>query len=204
MSPKTYKPTHQTKTHILQIAVDLFNEHGTAAISMNALAEACGISAGNLQYHYSNKEAVIRAIYEGMYLDWEQIYIGMDESFNIETLRAILKKNFGLTWKYRFFYREYAALLRNDKALSKRFREVQEQRITEQEALINLLAGRGRVRTAPDPKEIRNVALIGWVLGNTWLSFIESTGRKIDQSAFDEAVEMMILHFQRYLPEKPQ
>lgn len=200
MSPRTYKASEQTKTAILQKAVELFNEHGTAAISMNALAEACGMSAGNLQYHYRNKEELIRAIYEWMYVDWQKIYTGMDEAFNIETLRAILRKNFDLTWKYRFFYREYAALLRSDKLLSKRFREVQEQRITEQEALIKLLAGKGGVRTAPDPKEIRNVVLIGWVLGNTWLSFIESTGREVNQAALNEAVEMMILHFQRYLP----
>ncbi len=201
MSPKTYKSSQQTKSNILQKAVEMFNENGTAAISMNALAESLGISAGNLQYHYHDKQEVIRAIYELMFADWQNIYTDMDEAFSVETLRKILKKNFDLTWKYRFFYREYAALLRSDKLLSKRFREVQEQRVAEQESLIKLLAGRAGVRTAPDPKEIRNVALIGWVLGNTWLSYIESTCRKIDQSALNEAVEMMISHYQRYLPD---
>ncbi|MEW5873335.1 MAG: TetR/AcrR family transcriptional regulator [Chloroflexota bacterium] len=125
----------------------------------------------------------------------------MDESFDVERLRAILKKHFNLAWKYRFFFREYAALLHNDAQLSKRFGEVQEQRLSQQEALIRLLAaGRGG-GAAPDPKEIRNVALIGWVLGNTWLSYVESTGRKIDSAAFDGAVEIMILPYKPYLPE---
>lgn len=197
MSPRTYKASEQTKTAVLQKAVELFNEHGTAAISMNALAEACGISAGNLQYHYKNKEEVIRAIYEVMYNDWEQIYTGMDESFNLDILRVILGKNFDLTWKYRFFYREYAALLRNDKKLSNRFRELQEQRVAEQEALVNVVAGKNGVKL--NPKETRNVVLIGWVLGNTWLSYIESTGRDVDKSALEEAVEMMLLHYQSYI-----
>lgn len=201
MSPRTYKASEQTKTNILQKALELFNENGTAAISMSALADALGISAGNLQYHYRSKENVIRAIYEVMYLDWQKIYTGMDESFSVETLRAILKKNFDLTWKYRFFYREYAALLRNDPLLGKRFREVQEQRISEQEKLINQLAAKSTVRTVSDSKQIRNVALIGWVLGNTWLSHVESTGRKIDQAALNEAVEMLILHYSPYLPK---
>lgn len=201
MSPRTYKASEQTKTNILQKAVELFNENGTAAISMSALADALGISAGNLQYHYRSKENVIRAIYEVMYLDWQKIYTGMDESFSVETLRAILKKNFDLTWKYRFFYREYAALLRNDPLLGKRFREVQEQRISEQEKLINQLAAKSTVRTVSDSKQIRNVALIGWVLGNIWLSHVESTGRKIDQAALNEAVEMLILHYSPYLPK---
>jgi AcrR family transcriptional regulator len=202
MSPRTYKASEQTKSNILQKAIELFNESGTASISMNALAEALGISAGNLQYHYKSKEEVVRAIYEElMYADWQKIYIGMDEAFDVEALRTILKKNFNLVWKYRFFYREYAALLRHDEILAKRFREVQEQRIAEQEALVNQLAGKGVVRTASNSKQIRNTALIGWVLGNTWLSYIESTGRKIDQAALDEAVEMLILHYSPYLPK---
>ena len=201
MSPRTYKASEQTKNNILQKAIELFNESGTAFISMNALAEALGISAGNLQYHYRNKEEVIRAIYELMFNDWEKIYVSMDESFSAETLRMILKGNFELVWKYRFFYREYAALLRNDKLLSKRFREVQEQRLAEQETLINLLAAKGGVRGASNSKEIKNVVLIGWVLGNTWLSYVESTGKKITQTELEEAVEMMILHYQPYLPK---
>jgi AcrR family transcriptional regulator len=197
MSPRTYKASEQTKINILQKAVELFNEHGTAAISMNALAVSLGISAGNLQYHYKNKEEMIRAIYEMMYLDWQEIYTGMDESFNLDVLHVILAKNFDLTWKYRFFFREYAALLRNDKKLSKRFRELQEQRVAEQEALVNLVAGKNKIKL--DPKETRNVVLIGWVLGNTWLSYVESTGREVNQSALDEAVEMMVLHYQSYI-----
>ena len=198
MSSRTYKASLQTKNNILQKAIELFNESGTASVSMNALAEALGISAGNLQYHYKSKEDVIRAIYELMFADWQLIYTGMDESFSIEKLRALLKKNFDLTWKYRFFYREYAALLRNDLQLSKRFRAVQKQRLAEQETLMILLAKAGGVR-AVDPKEIKNVVLIGWVLGNTWLSYAESTGRKMDKSALDEATAIMMVHYQRYL-----
>ena len=95
MSSRTYKASLQTKNKILLKAVELFNESGTASVSMNALAESLGISAGNLQYHYRSKEDVIRAIYEVMIADWQLIYTGMDESFNIEKLRALLKKNFG-------------------------------------------------------------------------------------------------------------
>ncbi|MFN8382037.1 MAG: TetR/AcrR family transcriptional regulator [Anaerolineales bacterium] len=197
MSPRAYKASEQTKNNILQKAIELYNESGTASVSMSALAEALGMSAGNLQYHYKNKEEMIRAIYEVMYFDWQEIYTGMDESFNLDVLRVILGKNFDLTWKYRFFYREYAALLRHDKTLSKRFREIQEQRVSEQEALVNLVAKKNRIKL--DPKETRNVVLIGWVLGNTWLSYIESTGRDVDKSALDEAVEMMLLHYKSYI-----
>ena len=64
MSPRIYKASQQTKTNIIQKATELFNESGTASLSMNALAEALGISAGNLRYHYKNKEEVVSAIQE--------------------------------------------------------------------------------------------------------------------------------------------
>jgi len=202
MSPKTYKPSQQTKINILQKAVELFNESGTAAISMNALAEACGISAGNLQYHYRNKEEVISEILEVMFKEFDAIYEPITADFTLVTLRQIMRVNFELIWKYRFFYREFAALLRNDKALAKRFREIQEHRITEQEKLIRGLAGAGAARSGLSPEELRNVIQIGWVLGNTWLSYAESMGQKIDDAAMEQAVNVMVQHYKPYLENK--
>jgi len=202
VSPKTYKPSQQTKNNILQKAVELFNENGTATISMNALAEALGISAGNLQYHYRNKEDVIRAILEQMFSEFDVIYQPAEGQFTLDTLRQLMRLNFGIIWKYRFFYRELTALLRNDKNLAKRYREIQEQRIIEQENLIKRLAGEGVVRSDLHPDELRKVVSIGWVLGNTWLSYAESMGHKINEAALTEAVEIMVQHYKPYLESK--
>ena len=203
MSPRTYKASEQTKNNILQTAVDLFNEHGTAAISMNALAEACGISAGNLQYHYRNKEELIRKILEALFKDFDVIYEPITTEFTLDTLRHIMRLNFDIIWKYRFFYREFAALLRNDKILAKRFRDIQEYRISELEKRIRGLAGSGAVRSDLRPEELHNVIQIGWVLGNTWLSFAESMGQKIDEAAMQHAVEIMVQHYKPYFKEIP-
>jgi len=201
MSPKVYKPSLQTKNNILQKAVELFNENGTASVSMNALAESLGISAGKLQYHYRSKEDVIREILEEMYKQFDVIYQPIEGTFTLETLRQIMRLNFNLVWKYRFFYRELAALLRNDKVLANRFRAIQTHRIEEQEALIKRLADSGGVRGDLSPEELRNVILIGWVLGNTWLSYTESMGQKINDAALEQAVEIMVQHYKPYLLE---
>jgi AcrR family transcriptional regulator len=199
MPSRTYRPSLQTKANILSKAVELFNEHGTGAVSMNALAESLGISAGNLQYHYRNKEEMIRAILETMFAEFDSIYERVKDPFTLDTLRQVMRLNFGLIWKFRFFYREFAALLHNDKALAKRYRKIQEIRLAEQEKLIKGLAGSGRVRSDLSPVELRNVILIGWVLGNTWLSFAESMGEKINEAALGQAVEIMVQHYKPYL-----
>jgi AcrR family transcriptional regulator len=198
MSPTTYKPSQQTKNSIIQKAIDLFNEHGTAAVSLNALAEALGISTGNLQYHYRSKEEIIRAILEIMFNDWNAVYQEMDtKSFTMDTLRRTLRINFGLVWKYRFFYRELNALLRNDKILAKRYAAIQEQRLAEQEMLTRqMIMSRGMQSTS---KLLRNIVLAGWVLSNSWLSYVESTGRAIDETVMDDAVEILVQFYKPYL-----
>ncbi len=199
MSPKTYKPSKQTKNNIIQKAIDLFNEHGTAAVSLNSLAVALGISTGNLQYHYHNKEAIVRAILEVMVNDWNVVYQELDtESFTMDTLRRILRINFNLVWKHRFFYRELTALLRNDEILAKRYAAIQEQRLAEQERLTKQMR-RTRGARSMSKTELRNMVVIGWILSNSWLSYVESTGRTVDESVMDDAVEMLIQHYKPYL-----
>ncbi len=199
MSLKTYKPSQRTKSNILQKAIEAFNESGTASVSMNSLAEALSISAGNLQYHYRNKDEVIRAILEEMFKQFDVIYEPAEEPFTLDTLCRLMRLNFDIVWKYRFFFRELSALLRHDRLLARRFREIQEQRLTDQENIIKRLAASGGVRAALSPDELHNVVLIGWVLGHTWLSYAESLGQKIDEAALEQAVEIMVQHYKPYL-----
>ena len=56
--------TRETQTRIIEAAIVLFNEHGTAAVSGNRIAEACGISKGNLHYHFRTKPEIIQSIFQ--------------------------------------------------------------------------------------------------------------------------------------------
>lgn len=201
MSPRTYKPSQLTKHNILQKATELYNESGTASVSMNALAEACGISAGNLQYHYKAKEDIIRAILEDMYREFDVLYTFTDAPFTLDTLRHIMRLGFDINWKYRFFFRELGALLRHDPLLATRFREIQEQRLADQKNSIQQLAQASGIQLALTPEELYHVTFVGWVLANTWLSYVETIGQEINEATLNEAVEVMVQHYKPYFPE---
>ncbi len=203
MAPRTYKPSQLTKQHILQKAVELYNEQGTASISMSALAEACGISAGNLQYHYKNKEELIRAILEDMFNEYGIVYTFAHFPFTLDTLRDLMRVGFTINWKYRFFFRELGALLRHDPLLAARFQAIQEQRLEEQKTFIRLLAQANGLTLTLTPAELHHTTLVGWVLANTWLSYLESLGQVITETTFHEAAEVMVQHYKPYFPESP-
>ena len=52
----------KTKDKIIATAINLFNHHGTKSISTNHIAKEMGISPGNLYYHFSSKNDIIRSI----------------------------------------------------------------------------------------------------------------------------------------------
>jgi AcrR family transcriptional regulator len=202
MSSKTYKSSQKTKASIMEKAVEVFNEKGTAAVSMNSLAKALDISPGNLQYHYRSKKDLIRAILEEMFKEFDVIYESSEGLFTLDTLRRVMLLNFDLVWKYRFFYRENAALLRNDEILASRFREIQEIRLAEQEALLKRVAAAGRVRRVLHPDEFHNVVHMGWVLVHTWLPYAESIGQTINEAALEHAVKIMVQFYKPYIGDQ--
>jgi AcrR family transcriptional regulator len=155
-----------------------------------------------LQYHYRSKKDVIRAILEALFKQFDVIYEPGKEPFSLDTLRRIMRLNFDLVWKYRFFYRESAALLHADPILADRFREIQEIRLEQQEALLKRLAAAGRVRTVLLPDEFHKIVHMGWVLVHTWLPFTESTGQSIDEEALEQAVEIMVQFYEPYIGDQ--
>ena len=60
------------RERIIDSALSLFNARGTGAVSTNHIADAAGISPGNLYYHFNNKEAILRALFERLFTAWDE------------------------------------------------------------------------------------------------------------------------------------
>ena len=58
------------RQRIIDAALMLFNDQGTGAVSTNHIADAAGISPGNLYYHFRNKEEIIRVLFERLFAAW--------------------------------------------------------------------------------------------------------------------------------------
>src|ERR1700753_1794758 len=115
--------TRITQLRILQAALDLFNECGTAAVSSNRIAEHCGISKGNLQYHFRNKQEIILAVFQQAISEMDAGWYRDNLAPTLEHMTTMYVRQLQLILKYRFFYREMADLLRQDPQLRRRFAE---------------------------------------------------------------------------------
>ena len=64
-TPRTSKTTkgEQTRTRILDAALELFKEQGYEETTMREVAERAGVALGNAYYYFSGKESLLEAYY---------------------------------------------------------------------------------------------------------------------------------------------
>ena len=81
-----------TKIKIAQESERLFNTYGYNSVTMRQIADACGISVGNLTYHYPKKEDLLMLEHDGImnsFLDAvfteNSALVGLRGYFTVET-----------------------------------------------------------------------------------------------------------------------
>src|SRR5258707_1915930 len=196
--------TRATQNRILQTALELFNEHGTAAISPNRIAERCGISKGNVQYHFRNKRAIIYAVFqqaiEEMNAGWYRDHLAP----TLEHMAAMFVRQLQLILKYRFFYREMADLLRQDPQLRRRFADNRERRMRDLERFLLTLQARGLMRFPPDPQRLRSIIDVTWIVNENWLNYMDYQDREVTVEAMLEGYAETLEVLRPYLCADPQ
>lgn len=170
-----------TQTRIIDAALELFNERGTAAVSTNHIAEKAAVSPGNLYYHFRNKEDVIRAIFIRIERHWETAFTGpTDESPSGDSVRRTAERTYAGLWKFRFFYRELGALIRRDPVLGHCYRELRKRGLEGTKALLGELATEGVLTGLDDSEELARMANALMLISEFWLAYEEAGGERLD------------------------
>lgn len=192
-----------TKEAIVITALELFNEKGTAAVSTNHIAEAMGISPGNLYYYFRNKEEIIREIYQRMVADMDTAWAtdddevtGLDKFFKAMT--AIQR----MLVSYRFFQKELSILLSNDPELAAINKKVRKARMKEIESFFEYLIESGVMRLPDGEQTLPRLIRIGWLIGDYWLDFLDIEGSPLNEKNIGEGVDLIREILRPYLVEK--
>ena len=78
-----------TKNRIIAESKVLFFELGIANTRLQQIADASGISVGNLAYHFKNKEAIVETVYENLF---EELSVILSQYITQTTIEAFDKQ----------------------------------------------------------------------------------------------------------------
>jgi len=78
--------SERSRTHILDAALKLFSHRGYGATSVRDIAEAAGVSKGNVYHHFADKEAIFRELLD--------VYFGTMSSPEFPFNRALASGTF--------------------------------------------------------------------------------------------------------------
>jgi len=196
--------TRITQLRILQAALELFNGEGTAAVSASRIAERCSISKGNLQYHFPNKRDVIFAIFQLAVDEMDAGWYRDHLEPTLEHMAAMFVRQLQLIVKYRFFYREQADLLRQDPVLRRRYAQNRERRLQVIGKFMQALEARGLMRLPPDPRRLRAILEVTWILSESWVNCIEYQDREMSAATILEGYAAILEVLRPYLSVDPQ
>jgi len=118
----------KTRDKIAVTALRLFNEKGERNITTNHIAAELSISPGNLYYHFKNKQAIIREIFDTYSVELIEHFLPVnlkDDTFI--KLKRYLDNVFSLMWKYRFLYANLPQILQKDAHLHTQYLNLQQQ-----------------------------------------------------------------------------
>lgn len=167
--------TRRTRARVLAESLRLFNERGEAQVTTGLIAEALGMSPGNLYYHFRNKDQIIEELFARFE---ERVDLAPGEASGpeaIEDLWLYLHLMLEAIWDYRFLYRNLHDLLGRNRRLRERFPRMMSRK---REAVVALLEGLARARLLrARPEEIRAISGNLLLVATYWMSFQALGGR---------------------------
>jgi len=137
------------------------------------IAGALKISTGNLAYHYKNKDHIIKAAFEKMQTEREEILSGVQQ---IPSLDKIYKQNKLFTRmgkKYLFLYVDTVHILRNYPNIAALHRKYMEQSIKYVKGTLEYSVGSGNMRPEKVEGEYDRLSHAIWMVMTFWLNQLE-------------------------------
>lgn len=190
-----------TKQKILDTSLALFNKQGERNVTTNHIAEALGISPGNLYYHFRNKGVIVSALfdrYQSQLLESLQAPQGplswRVKVYYFESLLASM-------WQFRFFHRDLSHLLHADPELAQRYRAFV-QAVTDRGTVIY-----GELRSSGiidvDDEQLQGLMVNTWVIMSSWASLVH--GLRPDAAGDEVLDERLMRHgiYQMICLEEP-
>jgi AcrR family transcriptional regulator len=190
--------SERTKNKILDVALRLFNDQGTEAVTTNHIAAAACISPGNLYYHYRNKEEIVRAlVLERLFPALNELWAAGGQPPTVAGLRTLLRRHYEIFWGYRFF-REVLSLIRRDPRLGEQYGQIYAVRTQTVHNVIAHFVAAGVLKPM-EPAVVADLVTASWIITTHWLSYLETVGEPVTVQQMERGADLILRLLEPYL-----
>lgn len=194
-----------TKSIILETALDLFNSFGLAKVTLRTIANKMGISQGNLNYHFKKRDDIIEALYF-------QLVKNIDCSIsNTEKVDNVLELLFNISntimnnfYTHRFFLLDFVQIIRENKIIEAHYSKLTVQREQQFLFIFNQLIEADIMRKEILPNEYKNLYKRFQILGDFWLSSAATAKQPLTKKTIRIYAELINQAIFPYLTSKGQ
>jgi AcrR family transcriptional regulator len=159
-----------TRARILEACRVLFNERGPAEVTTAEIANAVGISEGNLHYHFRRKQEIVAALFAEFRQALDHMPAGEAVIGPPGTRRRYLSHWFNLMWEWRFLH--YANVYRLVPSLRPGLKDW--ARTMQAKVRVTLEAMRANGELDATDAEIDRLVVNAWIVGTYWIDYLRA------------------------------
>lgn len=141
----------KTQLKILDNATHLFNRKGVSNVRLQDIAQKCGISAGNLSYHYKTKKDLLEGVLQLMTDNRSKMSAANMELVENNDYTAVSINYVRFQIDHRFFQRDLLEIIKIVPEAVSLFEKQMNQVISFTQNGLYLAAGKGLIN--PEPHE---------------------------------------------------
>jgi len=164
-----------TKERILQTALAVFNRQGFQATTVRDVAQAAGLSPGNLCYHYPTLADIIRALYLRLCDHFDQIIaqaVSSPQAFDLEALAGMFRQVFDALYAHRFLMLDFVPVMRALPDVQAHYRRLTQLRAQQAGQLAHALVALGLLQPEPLPGLYALLGTPMSMLSDFWISHL--------------------------------
>jgi len=159
-----------TKEKILIAALKLFNKNGLVNVRLQHIADEAFVSVGNLAYHYSNKEAILLALYKDLTKKQKELLAEFRIVPLFDNIDRLIQQTFILQGQYIFFYLDTLEIIRAYPTIGKTHQTHISSQINQLKTILDFNAARGALLTEPAEGSFKQLALQIWMTMDLWMT----------------------------------
>lgn len=161
---------HATKEKIIQVSIELFNKKGMVNVRLQHIADAAGISVGNLAYHYYSKKAVLIAIDQRLEDEIVPLLAVESDFPSLIDFDNHLSNYYQLINLYSFYFMDVLEMERAYPKIHQKRKDYIAKMISTIGEWLTLSASKGLLQNQLFENQYKDTALTIWMIITFWLT----------------------------------